>query len=90
MLFMAERVAELAAISSRELPPLCAIAYVLDSAKTDASVMIATFMVILPVLHHSNPAERLRLRQNDPARYRLTIRFPGIAGNEGPSGIGAR
>jgi hypothetical protein len=48
MLFMAERVAELAAISSRELPPLCAIAYVLDNAKTIASVMIETFMVILP------------------------------------------
>jgi len=48
MLFMAERVAALAAISSRELPPLCAIAYVLDNAKTVTSVMIETFMVILP------------------------------------------
>jgi hypothetical protein len=42
---MAERVAELAAISSRELPPLCAIAIVLDSAKTAANVMIETFIV---------------------------------------------
>jgi hypothetical protein len=42
---MAERVAELAAILSRELPPLCAIAIVLDSAKTTASVMIETFIV---------------------------------------------
>jgi hypothetical protein len=45
MLFMAERVAEFAAISSRELPPLCAMAYVLDSAKAVASVIIEIFIV---------------------------------------------
>ena len=45
MLFMAERVAEFAAISSRELRPLCAMAYVLDSARAVASVIIEIFIV---------------------------------------------
>jgi hypothetical protein len=44
MLFIAERVAELAAISSRELP-LCAIAPALDSARAVTNVIIATFIV---------------------------------------------
>jgi hypothetical protein len=47
MLFIAERVAELAAISSRELRPLCAIAPALDSAKTVANVIVETFIVFL-------------------------------------------
>jgi hypothetical protein len=60
MLFMTERVAELAAISSSELPPLCAIAIVVDSAKAAASVIIENFMVISSrVLQHSNPQIRL-------------------------------
>lgn len=45
MLFIAERVAELPAISSRELPPLCAIAPALDSTRTVANVIIETFIV---------------------------------------------
>src|ERR1700691_4037082 len=49
MLFIAERVAELAAISSRELRLLCAIAPALDSAKTVANVIVETFIVISPV-----------------------------------------
>jgi hypothetical protein len=44
-MFIAERVAELAAISSRELPPLCAIAHALDSARTVANVNVETFIV---------------------------------------------
>jgi hypothetical protein len=46
MLFIDERVAGLAAIPPEELPPLCAIASVPGSAKTIASVMIETFIVI--------------------------------------------
>jgi hypothetical protein len=46
MLFIAERVAELTAIRSGELPPLWAIAYVLDSAKATARVIVENFMVI--------------------------------------------
>ena len=42
---MAERVAELAAILSRELPPLCAIAPALDSARAVANVIVKTFIV---------------------------------------------
>ena len=45
MLFIAERVAEFAAIPSRELPPLCAIAPALDSARTVANVIVETFIV---------------------------------------------
>jgi len=45
MLFIAERVAELAAISSRELRLLCAIAPALDSAKAVANVIVETFIV---------------------------------------------
>jgi hypothetical protein len=45
MLFIAERVAELAAFSSRELPPLFAIALALDSTKAAANVIIETFIV---------------------------------------------
>jgi hypothetical protein len=45
MLFTAERVAELAAISSRELRLLCAIAPALDSAKAVANVIVETFIV---------------------------------------------
>jgi hypothetical protein len=48
MLFIAERVTELAAISSRELPPLCAIAPALESAKTVASVIVETLIVNSP------------------------------------------
>jgi hypothetical protein len=46
MLFIAERVAGLTAIRSVELPLLCAIAYVLDSAKAAARVIVETFIVI--------------------------------------------
>jgi hypothetical protein len=67
MLFMAERAAELAAISSKELPPLCAIAYVLDNAKTVASVIIETFMVILPWVA---PLKSRRMAQVTPERLR--------------------
>jgi hypothetical protein len=45
MLFIAERVAEFAAIPSRELPPLCAIAPALDSARTVANVIVETLIV---------------------------------------------
>jgi hypothetical protein len=45
MLFIAERAAELAAISSSELPPLCAIAPVPDSTRTVANVIIEAFIV---------------------------------------------
>ena len=45
MLFIAERVAELAAISSRELRLLCAIAPALDSARAVANVIVETFIV---------------------------------------------
>jgi len=48
MLFMAERVAGLATLPAEELPPLCAIAPALDSAKAVANAIIETFMVILP------------------------------------------
>ena len=45
MLFIAERAAELPAISSSKLPPLCAIALALDSARTVANVIVETFIV---------------------------------------------
>ena len=45
MLFIAERAAELAAISSSELPPLCAIAPVPDSTRTVANVIVEAFIV---------------------------------------------
>jgi hypothetical protein len=45
MLSIAERVTEFAAISSRELPPLCAIAPALDSARTVANAIVETFIV---------------------------------------------
>jgi hypothetical protein len=45
MLFMAERVAGLATIPAEELPPLCAIAPALDSAKAAANVIAETFIV---------------------------------------------
>jgi hypothetical protein len=45
MLFIAERVAEFAAIPSRELPPLCAIAPALDSARAIANVIVEAFIV---------------------------------------------
>jgi hypothetical protein len=44
MLFIAERIAEPAAISSWELPPLCAIAPALDSDRTVANVIVETFI----------------------------------------------
>ena len=44
-MFIAERVAELAAISSRELPPLCAIAPALDSARAVANMIVETLIV---------------------------------------------
>jgi len=44
MLFIAERAAEFAAISSSGLPTLCAIAPVLDSTKTVANVIIEAFI----------------------------------------------
>jgi hypothetical protein len=56
-LFIAERVAGLTAIRSVELPLLCAIANVLDSARATASVIIETFMVFpFHRLRHSSPA----------------------------------
>jgi hypothetical protein len=45
MLFIAERIAELAAMSSRELPPLCAITPALDSARAVANVIVEAFIV---------------------------------------------
>jgi hypothetical protein len=48
MLFIAERVAELAAIPSRKFPPLCAIAPALDSARTVAKLIVETFISITP------------------------------------------
>lgn len=42
MLFIAERVA---AISSNELPPLCAIAPALDNNRAVANVIVETFIV---------------------------------------------
>jgi len=45
MLFIAERVAELAAISSREFRLLSAIAPALDSARTVANVIVETLIV---------------------------------------------
>jgi hypothetical protein len=45
MLFIVERAAELAAIPSSELPPLCAIAPVPDSTRTVANVIIEAFIV---------------------------------------------
>jgi hypothetical protein len=47
MLFIDERTLAFG-VTPAELFPLCAIANVLDSAKTVASVMIETFMVISP------------------------------------------
>jgi hypothetical protein len=45
-LFIAERVAGFATISAEELPLLCAIAYVLDSTKAAARVIVETFIII--------------------------------------------
>jgi hypothetical protein len=61
MLFIAERVAGLTAIRSAELLPLCAIAYVLDSANAAASVIVETFIVdsSLWSLDDSNHADGL-------------------------------
>jgi hypothetical protein len=60
MLFMGERVAALAATLE---VLLCAIAAVLDSTSTVASVMIETFILIsfslVLLVNDSNPAEEL-------------------------------
>jgi hypothetical protein len=45
MLFIAERSAGLAAISSKELLALCAIALPLDSTRTVANAIVETFIV---------------------------------------------
>jgi hypothetical protein len=78
MLFIAERVAELAAVSSREFPPLCATAYVLDNAKTVASVMIETFMVILPCVAPLKSRRGAQITTERPGR--LPYLYLGSAG----------
>jgi hypothetical protein len=50
MLFIAERVAELAVIPPKESPSLCAIAIVLNTAKTATSVTVVFMVVIFPLL----------------------------------------
>jgi hypothetical protein len=62
MLFIAERAAELPAISSSKLPPLCAIALALDSARTVANVIVETFIVNFSLwsVNDSKPYRRFR------------------------------
>jgi hypothetical protein len=69
MLFIAERAAGLTAIPSEELPPLCAIANVLNNAKAIASLIVETFIVSSSLVRE--PHVRKSSAQRCSMRYAL-------------------